>query len=248
MATAKTTQQTAVSQGRILVTEDDAGVRRLLRTLFEGEGFEVREARSGREMTAALQSGDISLVTLDLGLAGEDGLALARDTRRNSDVPIIMVTAKADEIDRIVGLEIGADDYISKPFNTREVLARVRAVLRRSRSAAASDRPGPACFAFGNWVFDVGQRVLRSGDGVTVDLTSREFAVLEALVRRSQRVMTRNMLIEFSGGGARDTLDRAIDTVISRLRRKIEQNPHAPEVIKTVRGGGYVFTAKVTPC
>lgn len=232
-------------QVHILVTEDDAGVRRLLRTLFEDEGFLVSEAQSGAEACEAVARSAISLVTLDIGLRGDDGLAVARAMRRISEVPIVMVTAKASDVDRIVGLEIGADDYIVKPFNTREVLARVRAVLRRTQQAASKDARAPTRFEFDDLVFDVGARVLQGRDGEFIELTSREHALLETFVRRPRRALSRDALLDFVGGEGAESLDRAIDTLVSRLRRKIETDPAKPALIKTVRGAGYMFTAKV---
>ena len=231
---------------RILVVEDDAGVRRLLKTLFEDEGYKVSEARSGREALDALAREKIALVTLDLGLNGEDGLAVARKIRRAGDIPIIMLTAKASEIDRIVGLEIGADDYIVKPFNTRDALARVRAVLRRSQPAAAKDLRFHPRFQFDDYEFDVAARTLQRRDGRQVDLTSREHALLEAFVRRPRRALSRDALLDLVGGDGAESLDRAIDTLVSRLRHKIEAVPARPKLIKTVRGAGYMFAAAVS--
>jgi two-component system OmpR family response regulator len=230
--------------GHILVAEDDPGVRRLLRTVLEDDGYKVSEARTAQHVRQALATREISLITLDLGLGGDDGLAVARDIRRTSDAAIIMVTAKASDVDRIVGLEVGADDYIVKPFNVREVVARVRAVLRRTscvNSACDSQR-----LAFDGFVFDVAGRSLMRTDGALVDLTSREHALLECFVRRPRRAITRDALLELVDGGSCDALDRAVDTLVSRLRRKVEADPANPALIKTVRGVGYLFAAQVT--
>ncbi|MFN0218503.1 MAG: response regulator [Hyphomicrobium sp.] len=234
------------ANAHILITEDDAGVRRLLRTLFEDEGYQVSEARSGRQALEALARESNSLITLDLGLNGEDGLAVAREIRRISAAPIIMVTAKASDVDRIVGLELGADDYIVKPFNTREVLARVRAVLRRADPGGVFGNTATHRLAFENFVLDLADRTLLRRDGGLIDLTTREFALLEAFVRRPRRVQSRDALLDLVGGDGSDSLDRAIDTLVSRLRRKIEADPARPMLIKTVRGTGYIFTPKVT--
>lgn len=234
------------SEVRILVVEDDDGVRRLMRALFEDGGYQVSEARNSRQALEALARERIALVTLDLGLSGEDGLSLARDIRRSGDVPIIIVTAKASEVDRIVGLELGADDYIVKPFNTRETLARVRAVLRRTSPRAPGD-DRPARFAFADFEFDVSTRSLSRRDGHYVALTTRELALLEVFVRRPRRALSRDALLDLVGGDSGDTLDRAIDTLVSRLRRKLGDDSERPQLIKTVRGAGYVFAASVSP-
>ena len=236
---------TTEHQVHILVTEDDAGVRRLLRTLFEDEGYVVSEAQSGAEACEAVARSAISLVTLDIGLKGDDGLAVARAMRLISEVPIVMVTGKASDVDRIVGLEIGADDYIVKPFNTREVLARVRAVLRRTQQATSKDARAPTRFEFEDFIFDVAARVLQRRDGIFIELTSREHVLLETFVRRPRRALSRDALLDLVGGEGAESLDRAIDTLVSRLRRKIETDPAKPVLIKTVRGAGYMFAAKV---
>jgi two-component system OmpR family response regulator len=231
----------------ILVTEDDAAMRRLLRTLFEDEGYKVSEARTGKDVRQVLAREPVALITLDLGLQTEDGLAVARDIRRISDAPIIMVTAKSSDIDRVVGLEIGADDYIVKPFNTREVLARVRAVLRRTQPAKLNDSSPYSQLAFDDFILDVTGRALHRRDGRLIDLTTREFALLEGFVRRPRRVVSRDALLNLVGGDGVDALDRAIDTLVSRLRKKIELDPARPTLIKTVRGAGYIFATRVTP-
>lgn len=230
----------------ILVVEDDPRVAQVLISLFEAEGYAVSTARTGRELMDDLKSKSISLITLDLGLAGEDGLSLARHVRTMSQVPIIMVTAKSSDIDRVVGLEIGADDYITKPFNLREVLARVRAVLRRTspNQNEVSQSPRSKAFEFHNWYLDVASRQAQH-KGENVLLTTQEFRLLEAFVLRPGRVLSRDQLLDFIRGNDAELLDRAIDTLVSRLRQKIEPDPSAPTLIKTVRSAGYIFTAKV---
>ena len=238
---------TRETEVHIVVVEDDDQVRRLLRTMFETEGYAVSEARESAELYKCLKMFDVALITLDLNLPREDGLTIARTVRKTSDVPIIMVTAKASDVDRIVGLELGADDYIVKPFNVREVLARVRAVLRRTRP---HDRAGLAddrrIFAFGDWVLDVTARQLRTQDGTEKSLTSAEFKMLEALVMRPFRVLSRDQLIDLVGGRDAAPLERSVDTLMGRLRKKIEIDPVKPVILKTARGAGYVFSAKVT--
>jgi DNA-binding response OmpR family regulator len=233
------------SISRIAVVDDDARVRRLLRNVFEQAGYRVSEAGSEAELIAALKRFNISLITLDLNMRHEDGLSIARAVRRESDVAIIMVTARTDDADRIAGLEIGADDYITKPFNVREVLARVRAVLRRThaRSASAS-RPDGDVLRFGNYVFDIAARELRTAAGRTVALTGAEFNLLAVLASHPGRVLSRESLLDLTGGDNAEPLERSIDTIVGRLRKKIEGGSTAPQLIKTVRGAGYIFTAK----
>jgi two-component system, OmpR family, response regulator len=232
---------------RIVVVDDDAAIRRLLRSAFEHEGYAVSDARNRAELFRCLDAHDVSLITLDLTLGGEDGLAIAREIRTIKDVPIIMVTAKASDVDRIVGLEIGADDYIVKPFNVREVLARVRAVLRRTESpprGLTQDRRGG--FRFDGWLLDVSARALLAPDGAAHDLTAAEFRLLHAFLERPQRVLSRALLLDIVSGQDADPLERAVDTLVGRLRKKIESDTATPKIIKTVRGAGYVFAAKVT--
>jgi DNA-binding response OmpR family regulator len=235
---------------RILVVDDDAKIRTLLRRLFEGEGWEVLEASSRDEVRGQLAAGKVDLVTLDLVLGGEDGLTIARELRQESNLPIIMVSGKGDTIDRVVGLEIGADDYITKPFHVREVLARVRAVLRRSEEAATAQSlimAAREAFAFGGFVVDLSKRELHTADGGNIPLTTAEFALLEAFVRNVNRVLSRDRIMDLTKGHEWNPLDRTIDNHVARLRKKIEHDPDNPLLIKTVRGIGYSFTADVVP-
>ena len=224
----------------ILVVEDEEPVRDMLRNLLEREGFVVREARNSSEVRAALKKHTIGLITLDLNLGRENGLALARDIRVQHDVPIIMVTAKADDVDRIIGLELGADDYITKPFNLREVLARIRAVLRRYERGASETASGK--ITFGDLALDVDFRELKRSNGELVMLTTAEFKLLEVLAKRPSRVLSRDSLMDLLKGHEATAFDRAIDTLVGRLRKKVEADPETPMLIKTVRGVGYVFT------
>jgi DNA-binding response OmpR family regulator len=234
----------------ILVVDDEAQVRTLLRNVLETEGYAVNEAASGEQMRSLLKTQPVNLVTLDLNLAGEDGLALAREMRATHDIPIIMITAKVDAIDRIIGLELGADDYITKPFNVREVLARVRAVLRRYEPPARAHLPIGSSehekFAFSGWVFDITARELKTAGGQRTELTTAEFDLLELLVRRPARVLSRDAIMDIMKGQEWTPLDRSIDTLVARLRKKIEPDPEHPSLIKTVRGVGYVLVAEVT--
>lgn len=236
----------------ILVVDDDEGVRALLRDCFELDGFRVSEARDGRGMHEALAAGDVDLVTLDLMLGGENGLVIARRIREAHDVPIVMITGKGDTIDRVVGLELGADDYIAKPFHPREVVARVRAVLRRrplpGAPAAAAEppvAPAPEKLAFAGWTLDAGSREVLAPSGDPLPLTTAEFNLLEALVRRPQRVLSRDTIMDLLKGHDWTPFDRSIDALVSRLRRKIEDDAAAPKLVKTVRGVGYMLACQV---
>ncbi|HYD99550.1 MAG TPA: response regulator [Alphaproteobacteria bacterium] len=231
----------------LLVVDDDAEIRRLLSRFLSQHGFRVTAVGNGREMRQALQDWRIDLVVLDLMLPGEDGIALCRELRTKSSLPVIMLTAMVEENDRILGLEIGADDYLGKPFNPRELVARIRAVFRRS---GAPEEPaalpeGQRTVRFNGWTVDVGRRELRSPDSVVVDLTSGEFALLSAFISHPQRVLSRDQLVDMTRGQSAALFDRSIDIQVCRLRRKIESDNKEPSLIKTVRGEGYVFTAPV---
>jgi two-component system, OmpR family, response regulator len=230
-----------MSDVRILVVDDDAKVRTLLRRCFEGEGFAVSEAKNGAELRALLARQRVTLITLDLSLGKENGLDLAREIRNDHNIPIIMLTGKGDTIDRVVGLELGADDYIAKPFALRELVARVRAVLRRTAA------PGPSGtghqYGFEGWIFDVDQRSLKRESGEEQNLTTSEFNLLEAFVKRPHRILSRDDIMDLLKGHDWSPLDRSIDNLIARLRKKVERDPEQPRLIKTVRGVGYTFAA-----
>ena len=229
----------------ILVVDDDAKIRLLLRRCFEGDGYRVTEAASGAEALERVAAAPFDLVTLDLGLPGEDGLSVGRAIRARSQVPIVMVTGKGDVVDRVVGLELGADDYIAKPFHVREVLARVRAVLRRSEAVAARPAAPGEVLAFGDWVLDVPRRELRTQAGTVCELTTSEFDLLYAFATHPQRPLTRDQIMDLLRGRDWAPTDRSIDNLVVRLRRKIEPSPDRPTLIKTVRGIGYSFTGSV---
>lgn len=233
--------------GHVLVVDDDFEIRDLLARFLKRHGFRITTVSDGKEMRQALADWNIDLVILDIMLPGEDGLSLCRDVRSGSDIPIIMLTMIGEETDRIVGLEMGADDYIAKPFNPRELLARMRAVLRRGRNV--SDEPKGArrkflCFA--NWEIDLALRRLKSPDSLVIDLTAGEFDLLVAFAEHPQRVLNRDQLLDITHGRVETPYDRSIDMQVSRLRHKIEADPRQPDFIQTVRGGGYVFTPIVT--
>jgi two-component system OmpR family response regulator len=231
----------------ILVVDDDKELRALLSTFLGRSGYRVSVAQNGAVMMQTLAAARVDLVILDVMMPGEDGLSLCRRLRVAGAMPIIMLTAMGTETDRVVGLEMGADDYLPKPFSTRELLARVRAVLRRS----AMPPPGSAAgtgrvFEFAGWRLDVTRRQLHSPAKALVDLRAAEFDLLLALVERPNHVLTRDQLLDLARGRAANAFDRSIDVHISRLRHRIETDPKEPELIKTVRTGGYVFAAPVT--
>jgi two-component system, OmpR family, response regulator len=232
----------------ILVVDDDPAVRELLRDCLEPEGFRVSEAADSTAMRALLSAGHIDLVTLDLMLGGENGLNLALDIRSHHEIPIIMITGKGDTIDRVVGLELGADDYIAKPFHPREVVARIRAVLRRkapAESGKAVSNPKSERLAFDDWTMDLGRREVLSTNQAALALTTAEFDLLEILARRPQRVHSRDTIMDLLKGHDWTPFDRSIDALVSRLRKKIEADPENPRLLKTVRGVGYIFACEV---
>ena len=231
----------------ILIVDDHRDIRDLVSRALTREGFRVSTAGDGKAMRQALADARIDLIILDLMLPGEDGFTLCRAVRAESNIPIIMLTAKGDEIDRVVGLELGADDYIAKPFGSRELIARIRAVLRRTRAEASPGRQTPAAgYRFDRWRLDTGARELLRDDGVTVPLSTGEYDLLLVLVERPQRVLSRDQLLDLARGRAANAFDRSIDTQVSRLRKKLEHNPNEPAIIKTVWGGGYLFAPEVS--
>ena len=230
----------------ILIVDDDREIRDLLGRFLEKHGCRVTTAPDGRAMRAALDDWSIDLIVLDLMLPGDDGLTLCRELRAHSTIPIIMLTAMGEETDRIVGLEVGADDYVPKPFNPRELLARIKAVLRRANERAEAPAAANGQTArFAGWTLDLARRHLQSPDGVAVALTAGEFELLVAFIDHPQRVLSRDQLLDFTRGRSAAPFDRSVDIQVSRLRRKIEPDTAAPELIKTVRSGGYLFTPAV---
>jgi len=230
----------------LLVIDDDREIRDLLGMFLERQGFRVTAARDAREARRLWQQGIFQLVVLDLMMPGESGLDFARWLRSQSAVPIVMLTAMGEETDRILGLELGADDYMPKPFNPRELLARIRAVLRRAvEPGVRADESGQRNIVFADWTLDPTRRRLINPEGVEVPLTGGEYDLLAALVDRANRVLTRDMLLELLRGRQAGPFDRAIDVAISRLRRKLEDKGRDAQLIKTVRGGGYVLAAEV---
>ena len=228
---------------RILVVDDDARIRDLLRRYLAQEGFEVIVAEDGKALTRIMMRDPIDLIVLDLMMPGEDGLSICRRLRAAGDrTPIIMLTAKGEDVDRIVGLEVGADDYLGKPFNPRELLARVHAVLRRRPAHEAPGAPSTdnETVTFGPFDFDMGQRTLRK-NGEEMPLTTGEFAMLKALVRHPRQPLSREKLAQLARGREFEPFDRSLDVQVSRLRKMVEADVAAPRYIQTVWGVGYVF-------
>jgi two-component system OmpR family response regulator len=230
----------------ILVVDDDPDIRTLIADFLSGHGYDVATAANGAEVEKALAQGRRDLIVLDLMLPGEDGLSICRRLSGKEGPAIIILSAMGEETDRIVGLELGADDYLPKPCNPRELLARVRAVLRRRGEAFNGEETLGAACEFGGWRLDLVSHELRSPDRVVVNLSSGEFALLRALVERPQRVLSRDQLLEYARGPHSESFDRAIDVQISRLRRKLEVDPSGPDLIRTIRSEGYLFTPRVT--
>lgn len=236
------------SVASILIVDDDHDIRTLLAAFLETHGFSVSAARDGAEMQVCLDQRRHDLAILDLMLPGQDGLDLCRQLRQRSDLPVIMLTARAEETDRIVGLEIGADDYVTKPFNPRELLARIRAVLRRTGGAMvpAPDAPPARTYHFEGWTLSLDRRELTDPAHVLVDLSTGEFDLLLAFLEAPNRVLTREHLLDAARSQPDAVFDRAIDVQVSRLRKKIEPGEASPPMIRTVRGAGYLFMPRVT--
>jgi len=230
----------------LLLVDDERDIREPLADYLEGNGYRVSVARSASEARQLLAAHAFDLVLLDVMMPGEDGLALTGFIRATSSLPVILLTARAEETDRIIGLEIGADDYVTKPFSPRELLARIKAVLRRVGENGRSIRPPASdAFAFGPWVLKTGERELVDADGVAIPLSSGEYNLLHAFVTHPRHVLSRDQLLDHTQGREAAAFDRSIDNHISRLRKKIEANPAEPRLIKTVWGGGYMLAADV---
>jgi two-component system, OmpR family, response regulator len=236
----------------VLAVDDDREIRTLLADYLERQGVRCTAVADGRQMRAALERGRFDLVVLDLMLPGEDGLALCRGLRANpatAHLPVLMLTARAEDMDRILGLEMGADDYLTKPFVPRELLARIRAILRRARALPPNLAPHAAPrarqLAFAGWRLDTAARHLIDPDGAVVSLSGAEYRLLQVFLERPQRVLTRDQLLELTQGREADAFDRSIDLLVSRLRQRLRDDAREPRVIKTQRGEGYVLAAVV---
>jgi two-component system, OmpR family, response regulator len=235
------------SPAHVLFVEDDPEIRGLVADLLHQNGFQVSVAQDGQEMDRVLANDAVDLLILDIMLPKEDGLSLCRRVRSSGNLPVIMLTARGSEIDRVVGLEMGADDYLAKPFSSHELVARIRALLRRAHYVAPERRSQRrSVLTFSDWRLDLVSRRLHSGDGTRVPLTGGEFELLVAFCEHANKVLTRDELLEFARGKTSAGIDRSIDIQVSRLRRKIEKDPKDPALIQTVRSGGYIFAAQVT--
>ena len=231
----------------LLLVDDERSIREPLAQYLTKHGFRVTQAGDAAAARARLAAYALDLVILDVMMPGEDGLSLCRHIRETSELPVILLTARTEETDRIVGLEMGADDYVLKPFSPRELATRVKVILRRVSAGGARQRaPETGSYAFAGWVLKSGERALVDRDGVSVPLSTGEFNLLLALVTRPRQVLTRDQLLDLTQGREAAAFDRAIDNQVSRLRRKIEADPKAPDIIKTVWGGGYTLSAEVT--
>ena len=234
------------AQDHILIVDDDAETRNLLLKYLQKQGYRVTAAADGKALRKALEIGRPDLIVLDVMLPGEDGLELCRDLRMRSNLPVIMLTARGEETDRIVGLEMGADDYLGKPFNPRELLARIKSVLRRARSLPENLEPEAVkSLRFAGWTLDADTRDLTAPDGVVVPLSGSEFKLLRVFLAHPNRVLSRDQLIDLMISRDAGPFDRAIDVQVSRLRQRLRDDAREPRIIKTVRGEGYVLTAKV---
>lgn len=231
----------------ILVVDDDPRIRQMLARYFEGEGYRVTTVADGVEMNVAMRQNNVDAILLDLSLpGGRDGLDLARDIRSTSDVPIMMLTGRDDVVDRIIGIEIGADDYIAKPFHLREVHARLKSILRRRQPIASKAvQEEDQIIRFEGWTLNVSRRQLLDPAGTEVELTTGEFDMLAAFLNHAGRVLTRDFLMDLTRGRHLEAFDRTIDAQIVRLRRKIEADAKHPQFIKAIRGVGYIFTGRI---
>lgn len=231
----------------LLLVDDERSIREPLAQYLTKQGFRVTQVGDAEAARTRLGAYAIDLVVLDIMMPGEDGLSLCRYIRATSDTPVILLTARTEETDRIIGLEMGADDYVVKPFSPRELAARIKVVLRRLTAGGTRQHaPDAGAYAFAGWVLKTGERILVDREGVAVPLSTGEYNLLHALVTRPRQVLTRDQLLDLTQGREAAAFDRAIDNQVSRLRKKIEPDPKAPQLIKTVWGGGYTLAAEVT--
>jgi two-component system OmpR family response regulator len=233
-------------EDHILVVDDDPEIRHLLKNYLEKNGFRVTSAAEGHGMWRALDEVRVDLIVLDLMLPGTDGMELCRTLRAHSKIPVIMLTARGDEMDRILGLEMGADDYLAKPFSARELLARIKVVLRRTREMPGDPLADvPEKMTFSGWILDTRTQNLTSPTGVIVPLSNLEYQLLHVLLTHPNRALTRDQLLDLTQGKDGGPFDRSIDVLVGRLRRRLGDNAKQPELIKTVRGRGYLLASKV---
>ena len=233
---------------RILIVDDDSDIRSLLAEYLDDHGYETATAQNGEAMWQVLRNSRADLIVLDINMPGEDGLTLCRNLRAQSSTPVIMLTARGEPVDRILGLEMGADDYLAKPFEPRELLARIRSVLRRSKGNVSTPTRGGAkqILHFAGWTLDVNAGHLISKDGVVVMLSFAELRLLKVFLDHPNHILNRDQLLNFTQGREADAFDRSIDVQISRLRQKLNDDARSPQIIKTVRSGGYILVAPVT--
>ena len=230
----------------LLLVEDERSIREPLAAFLRKNGHRVSEAADADSAREALAGYAIDCVISDIMMPGEDGLSLTRHIRATSEIPVILLTARSEETERIIGLEMGADDYVVKPFSPRELLARIKVILRRAGLGGVHQRaPDQQSYSFGGWVLKAGERTLIDRDGVSVALSTGEYRLLLALVTHPQQLLSRDQLLDLTQGREAAAFDRAIDNQVSRLRRKIESDPKSPDLIKTVWGGGYTFAMDV---
>src|SRR5450830_1649133 len=230
----------------VLIVDDDRDIRSLLADYLEANGYRALAAADGTAMWKVLDEARPDLLVLDLNLPGDDGLTLCRKLRANSSLPVIMLTARSEPLDRILGLEMGADDYLPKPFEPRELLARIRSVLRRSSSTAANGADKASQIRFSGWTLDLTARHLLNPDGTVIMLSGAESRLLKVFLEHPNRVLNRDQLLNLTQGRDADPFDRSIDIQISRLRQKLGEDARVPQIIKTVRNGGYVLAGQVT--
>jgi two-component system OmpR family response regulator len=229
----------------VLIVEDARDIREPLGRYLREHGYRATTAADSQAARKTMKGAAVDLVVLDIMMPGEDGLSLCRSIRETSQIPVILLTARGEEVDRIIGLEMGADDYIPKPFSPRELIARISAVLRRTQALPPRQKPPEAArIKFGDWTLDTGQRELIGIDGVAIALSSGEFSLLQALLERPKIALTRNQLLDITKGRDAELFDRSIDNHVSRLRKKIEPDPKNPRYIKTVWGGGYMMAVE----
>lgn len=230
----------------LLIVDDDREIRHLLEDYLGQAGYRVTAVPDGKAMRRALEQHRVDLVVLDLMLPGEDGLTLCRELRSRTNLPVLMLTARGAEVDRIVGLEMGADDYLAKPFNPRELLARIRSIVRRAQALPPNLVPDDVSrFRFAGWALDVASRNATAPDGVVVPLSGAEYRLLRVLLEHPQRVLSRDQLLELANGRESVLFDRSIDVLIGRLRKRLRDDGKEPALVKTVRGEGYVLAAAV---
>lgn len=233
------------STPHILIVEDARDIREPLARFLRQHDYRATTAAESQSARKAMKSAAIDLVVLDIMMPGEDGLSLCRSIRESTNIPVILLTARGDEVERIIGLEMGADDYITKPFSPRELVARIAAVLRRTQALPPRQQPTDAeRIKFGDWTLDIGQRELLDTAGMATALSSGEFRLLQALLERPKIALTRNQLLDLTKGRDAEMFDRSVDNHVSRLRKKIEPDPKNPRYIKTVWGGGYMMAVE----